>query len=206
MTDRNSMPSSHQKNSHKLSDVNFLGRCLRRRYKDERGMTLAEAMIATFTFTVGILGLYSILIHSYYTESLARYRDNARAVLATFADQFERLQMIDPATGNQRYIFDTTQAAPNSNGLRWVDANGVIYTNNPGTSLNIKIGNAGSSQIDAYVSEWVKNLDPTGVAAPSVGQGVNSAAGRIIEATFTITYTVKGVTQTQSLAVTRAAP
>ena len=44
-----------------------------------RGFTLVEVMIATMVFTMGILGVYAMMIKSYQLVTLSRHRDNARA-------------------------------------------------------------------------------------------------------------------------------
>ncbi len=183
----------------------FRGFLSRRHLKGQRGVTLVEAMVATAVFTMGILGVYGMLIYSYNLETLARHRDNARAVLLSFADKFERLQTTDPATSALRNFFDATPTTPNGTGLSWTDNNGTV-TAGTTAGITVTLGSSASSQVQAVVTELVDNLDPNTGAIQAHGPGTNAAAGRIIQATFTIKYTIKGITQSQSLAVTRAVP
>ena len=177
------------------------------RLAGSRGVTLVETMMATTIFTMGMLGVYTMMIYSYKMETLARYRDSARSVLLTYADQFERLQTTDPATQALRNFFDTVPTTPNGTGLSWTDNSGNV-TVGVTSGITILIGDATSAQIPAVVTELVKNADANAVNAPATGMGANGAAGRVIEATFTITYTIPGVPQVQTLSmiVTRAVP
>jgi Tfp pilus assembly protein PilV len=223
MTARNSMPASNQAARHPLPGGNFSGRCSRHRHHGTRGVTIVEAMVATTIFTMGILGVYAMLIYSYNMETLARHRDNGRAVLMSFADKFERLQTTDPA-GNLRNFFDTSVTTPNGIGLTWTDNTGTITAYNSttpatvpnmtwinadgttgsgtGTGIQIMLGDSASAQVPAIVTELVQNVNQDTGALKTTGG--NQAAGRVLQATFTINYTVKGRNQQQTLVVARS--
>ena len=93
------------------------GRPRRRRVA---GFTLLEAMLSTTIFTMVTLGVYTILIKSYQMIALSRCRDEARAVLRTYADQFLRLQTTERVSGAtyNRWLFNPTNG-PSGRGLRW---------------------------------------------------------------------------------------
>jgi hypothetical protein len=166
-------------------------------------------MVATIIFFASILGVYAVLIRSYQMVTLARYRDNARAVLTTFTDQFGRLQTADAAPGGGsiiRPLFqpDTWGAyTPNSFGLSWADAEGdAAIAGSNAAPITVTLGDPGSSPISAQVTRQIQYLDP------ATGMTVNtppaSAAGWILQGTFTIQYTVDKHLQTQQLTVARS--
>jgi len=174
----------------------------RLRRRAQRGMTLAETMIATMVFCMGILGVYAMMIKSYELVTLARHRDNSRAMLLSFADQFLRLQTTDLISGSivTRDMFVTT-ASPTGVGLDWTDTAGnqVVGTT---SGLPVVLGDATSSQVPATITRAVTNIDSTtGNAAAGV---TATAAGWMLQATFTITYNIKGRPQTQSVIVARS--
>ena len=228
MPDRNSMHPLKYVATRQTDGAYNPARKSRRGFHGLRAFTLAETMVASTIFFMGMLGVYTMMIYSYKMESLARYRDNARSVLLTYADRFERLQTTDPATGYLRNFFDTVPSTPNSLGLSWTDNSGNFtdYSTNSATitqswtdktgattsgsvtGFQILIGDSTSAQIPAVITEIVRNCDANGVSRPTTGAGSNAAAGRIVEATFTITYTIPGVPQKQnlSLTVTRTVP
>ena len=183
------------------SSKNSLGSMLRRRA--QRGFTLAETMIATTVFTMGILGVYAMMLKSYELVTLSRHRDNGRAILLSFADQFLRLQTTDLISGVvvTRTLFDTSVSTPTGTGMSWTDSNNTT-TNGTGAGLNVMLGEAGSSRIPAVVKRTVTNLDSTTGAA--VGGATATAAGWMLQGTFTITYRINGRPQSQSLTVARS--
>ena len=191
----------HQIAGHSLNPPGRKGATLRRGLR--RGFTLVEAMIATLVFAMGILGVYAMMIKSYELVALARHRDNGRAVLMSFADQFLRLQTTDLVPGSgivTRGLFAPT-STPTGVGLDWTDCTGarVIGTS---SGLTVALGDNGSSQVPATVTRSVTNLNvPSGNPVASV---TATAAGWMLQATFTINYTVKGRPQTQSLTVARS--
>ncbi len=175
----------------------------------QRGFTLVEVMIATMVFTMGILGVYAMMIKSYELVTLSRHRDNARALLLSFSDQFLRLQTTDQnPLPNQppilRPLFNTTGAG--SDGLAWTDSMGVHHTPNAGDPyFTVLLGDSGDSsvgsQVPARVSRTVTYVDTAGVPA---GSAIPAAAGWLLQGTFTISYEISGKTQTQSITVARS--
>ena len=181
---------------------NSLGSKLQRRA--QRGFTLVETMIATMVFTMGILGVYGMMLKSYELVTLSRHRDNGRALLLSFADQFLRLQTTDLIAGSvvTRTLFaDTNVSGPTGTGLSWTDTAG--NTVNGGSSgLPVQLGETSSSRVPAVVMRTVSNLDSA--TGNTVSGATATAAGWMLQATFTITYSVKGRPQTQSLTVARS--
>jgi type II secretory pathway pseudopilin PulG len=194
-------------------------------------MTLVEVMLAASVFVVAALGLYSVLIRAYQLGAYARYRDNARAILQTYADQFQLLWPVDSA-GNPLEIFE-----PTDSGLQYGTGKGLRYWNSTATQpaaglsdessaaggfangpgpMTVTIGGANNS-IDAQVYRQVVAVDPG--APDSTGAGgeaftvvpppVAKGGRQLLVATFTITYYPLGKTSpqvVQQLSVMRSFP
>jgi hypothetical protein len=179
----------------------------RLRRRANRGMTLAETMIATLVFSMGILGVYAMMLKSYELVTLARHRDNGRALLISFADQFLRLQTTDQGTNgsvNPRPLFIlTTLTGPTGTGLSWTDTSGASGVLQP-DGLHVFLGEAGSSQVEAVVTRFVSAVDTAN--GNSVASESPTSAGWMLQGTFAISYTIRGRLQTQSLTVARAVP
>jgi Tfp pilus assembly protein PilV len=179
------------------------GRPRRRRVA---GFTLLEAMLSTTIFTMVTLGVYTILIKSYQMIALSRCRDEARAVLRTYADQFLRLQTTERVSGAtyNRWLFNPTNG-PSGRGLRW----GELSDRNTSTAatevanIPITLGTGGHATA-ATLTRDVRYV------ASSSGANVNAlsidAAGFMLSATFAINYRSSGKAYTQSITVTRATP
>jgi prepilin-type N-terminal cleavage/methylation domain-containing protein len=190
------------------------------------GFTLVEVMMAAVVFVMAAVGLYDILLKAYQVSTLARYRDDARAVLRTYADQFERLGTSDDATNYRRELFVTS--AETGRGLRhWDATQSTVYglSNEPSNAspfandaayLEVTLGGA-NNPILARVTRGVVAINPgPGTVATSpptppgsadpLGIDPNYAAGNLWLGTFTITYTVSKQLQTQRISVLRAAP
>ncbi|HWA09287.1 MAG TPA: prepilin-type N-terminal cleavage/methylation domain-containing protein [Opitutaceae bacterium] len=172
-----------------------------------RGFTLAEVMMSVTIFAMLSLGVYQMLIKSYELSAITRYRDDARAVLLTFADQFSRLQTTQTHSGTAyaRYLFQPA-ASPTGTGLQWGSLSDqdslTALTSVP--SLSVTIGNsAGGNGIPAAITRTVVPLNSDGTTAGSV---TYTAAGYMLLGTFTATYSVFGHTYVQSVSVLRAAP
>jgi Tfp pilus assembly protein PilE len=170
------------------------------------GFTLVEAMVATTIFAMLTLGVYSALIKSYQIIALARSRDQARAVLRTYADQFMRLQTTEKvgASTFNRWLFNPTGGAT-GRGLRW----GELSDRNTSTaapivsSIAIVLGH-GPQTTPATLTRDVSYVNAS-TGEPSVTQQID-AAGFLLTATFAITYSHVGKQHVESLTVVRAAP
>ncbi len=172
--------------------------------------TLVEAMVSTVIFTMCMLGVYTIELRAYHLASLTRYRDNARAVLQSYADQFERLQTTD-TSGYTLWLFNTTGNAYTGEGLLWDDNSGTPQLSNESTAgsaatsasgLSITLG-ATSSTIPATVTRLVEQIGPTTGTSTTAAY---TAAGYLLRGTFSINFTVSGSSYTQRLTVLRAVP
>jgi prepilin-type N-terminal cleavage/methylation domain-containing protein len=211
MSVRNSVLfTNHMPKSHPLTPPGAAGLGARLRRRAHRGFTLAEVMMATVVFTMGILGVYAMMLKSYELVTLSRHRDNARAVLLSFADQFLRLQTAD--SGVIRGLFVPHSAT--GLGLTWTDTTGAVVNGDlitpwPAAYIPVTLGNSidntKGSQVLARVSREVTLIDPaTGIPVAGTTPSY-SAAGYMLQATFTITYPISGRTQSQSIIVARSA-
>ena len=182
-----------------------------RRTRKQRAFTLFEVMMAVIVFTMGILGVYTMMIKSYEMVTLSRHRDNGRAVLLTYVDQFLRLQIAD--AGVMRGIF--VPQPPTPHGLKWTDSygnltNGDLEMVHP--YMSIMLGDSGDpadallgSRISARVWREVTLIDPANGASMPGQAPTMTAAGYMLQGTFTIAYEISGRTQTQSITVLRSA-
>jgi prepilin-type N-terminal cleavage/methylation domain-containing protein len=182
-----------------------------------RAFTLVEVMIATAVFTVGILGVYAMMIKSYQLVTMSRHRDNARAVLVSFADEFLRLQVSDSGTTRSLFV----PSSETITGLKWTDPDGTVVNGdtysaptppNPYPGLPVWLGSTGTagqgSPIRAYVTREVRLLDAAGLPLDTSindPSAVMVAAGYMLQATFVIRYTYNSQAQEQRLTVARSA-
>jgi Tfp pilus assembly protein PilV len=178
-----------------------------RRHRSSRaGFTLAEAMIAVTIFIMVTLGVYTMLIKSYQMAALTRARDDARAVLRTYADQFERLQTTQSVGGAtyNRWLFNPT-SGPTGRGLQW----GAMSDGNTSVnavdvpSLSITLGGS-QHAVAATLTRDVRYVDANdgSIAASRTIQ----AAGYMLVGTFAISYQLSGKSYSHSLTVVRVAP
>jgi len=171
------------------------------------GFTLLEVMIVVALFTMLTLGVFSTLIKSYQIIALARSRDQARAVLRTYADQFMRLQTTEKvgASTYNRLLFMPTVGASGV-GLRWGELSDRNNSTTPVDvpSIAIVLG-SGPQTTPASLTRNVKSVNAsTGVPYSSAQQ--MDAAGYLLTATFAIAYSHLSGTQVESLTVVRAVP
>lgn len=170
-------------------------------------------MVGFVVFVMVTLGVYSALIKSYQMSALSRARDDARAVLRTFADQFERLQTTETVGGasSTRWLF-LPSGGPTGRGLQWQDATtGALVLSDGNTSVNaedvasipVTLG-TGTAAITAQVTRDVRyvNVSTGEVAAAQTVE----AAGYMLQAKFTITYAINQRSYSQSLTVARSVP
>jgi len=184
-----------------------LGSRMRRRVQG--GFTLVETMIATLVFCIGILGVYAMMLKSYELVTMSRHRDNGRALLTSFADEFLRLQTADKiaGTGVVRGLF--VPHAATGMGLTWTDSTGATIDGNlHPAGLPVLLGDSGDptkgSQVPAVVTREVTLIDTNGNPIPGTNPTL-TAAGYLVQATFTIAYQIHGRQQNQSLIVARSA-
>jgi type II secretory pathway pseudopilin PulG len=186
--------------------------------RGSRGFTMVEAMIAMMVFVGVALGIYQMMLKSNQIAKMTRYRDDARAVLLTYADQFQRLQTTDEVplnSGNYytRHIFvaNTIASSPTGKGLRWgdlSDQNIATATTLNDTPLSVvlggsTVGGAGNG-IRAQVTRKMTFLNKdTGALSDSRS---DSAAGYMLNGEFTITYSFGGRTFTDSISSVRSVP
>ena len=198
----NSVPFTNYMRTRPIALKRPAGLCARLRRQAQRGFTLVEVMIATTVFTMGILGVYAMMLKSYELVTLARHRDNGRALLLSFADQFLRLQTTDQIGGAiiTRNLF-VANTVPDAGGLNWTDTSGHVATVDS-QGLHVLLGDSSSSQVPATVTRVVSNIDSA--TGDQVAGATATAAGWMLQATFTISYTIKGRPQSQSIVVARS--
>jgi type II secretory pathway pseudopilin PulG len=181
----------------------------------ERGFTLVEAMIATLIFVMFTLGVYALIIQSYNMTARIRYRDDARAMLQTFADQFVRLQTTTyveaTKTSYTRWMFNPTGTnAPTGLGLRWGALCDEDAYNNPlpdpvPGDLTVTLG-GDKTPITAHVTREVYFVLPTGETSTTLSGSSVTAAGWLIAGKFSINYVANGRAETASMTVVRSVP
>ena len=188
-----------------------------RRWGARRGFTLVEAMVATMVFMMVILGVYSAITKAYQISQLTRYNDQARAVLLSYIDQFQRLETA--GGGLVRPFFTPSVAVgsgmDNLNRLNDSPANiTAVVTATSGAYLEVTLGDGGGvSPITARVTRSVYPLDVAAgtllnpdpaVTPPSTYQ---KQPGYSLVGIFTISYTLpSGKTYTQRLSTSRSIP
>ncbi len=179
-----------------------------------KGFTLVDVMIAVGVASIMLLALFGTSFLTYKINHKARLRDNARAVLRTFVDQFQRLSYSDEETGSNqpREIFITTTgsnstvSAPTSSGLEW----GKLNTFKPDGTVKppciVNIGTPDAPQLATVTRDvwWIEPSTGNATASKSV-----EAAGFMLKGRFTITYTLTGTTGrsiSQSMTTLRLVP
>jgi type II secretory pathway pseudopilin PulG len=129
--------------------------------RDGRGFTLAEVLVATVLLSMVILGVLAVLIGSYRVAAKARYNDQARYVIKSFADQFLTQQSTD-GSGNILPMFAITYAA-SGYGLTWTNADGTTSTGaSSDTYIPVLLGQNTGGTIKADVSRSVNYLYTSG--------------------------------------------
>jgi prepilin-type N-terminal cleavage/methylation domain-containing protein len=187
-----------------------------------QGFTLLEVLVSMFLFFIVSLGVYSALVKSYQLLAMARNRDYARAVLESFSDQFLRLgtTYVDGSGVTQTLpLFQVTDTStyPSGTGstLNWTyPGDGVTVSGTDPGGLQVILGSLASSgahngQVTATVTEIVSNLlapVPPNGAMPTQAAVTPTAAGQMLQAQFTITYTVGNIPCSYTLVVARCVP
>lgn len=156
-------------------------------------------MIATLVASVALLALLGTAFMTYKINHKARLRDNARAVLRTYVDQFQRLAYAND-DNVVRMLFNPANGNNTGLGLRWGALSDEIEYAGAPTSLTIDIGPPGSPQ-PATVTRNISYVNSATGASASAP--VKDAAGFMLKATFTVSYKIEGtndqaITQTMS--------
>jgi Tfp pilus assembly protein PilV len=178
------------------------------------GFTLVEVMVATTLLTMVILGILQVLIGAYRVAAKARYRDQARYVIKSFADQFLTQDTAD-SSGNTLTMFKTTvdingNGSPLGTGLSWTNADGTTCSPSDNTAyaayLPVKLGDTvGAQAIVAKVTRQVSYIYPNTGQTTLVTQ--SEPAGYLLEGDFSISYSYLGQQMpTQTIVAVRAVP
>jgi len=191
-----------------------------RRFGRQSGFTLVEVMVATVIFALVMVGVYACIVRAYQFSQLTRYRDEARSVLLSFVDQFERLQITDD--GRRRPFFVNTANGPRGTGLNWPN-----LSNDPSggaiakAELPVILHGDGRHTITARVTRYVAPLritdhDGSGIKDDGIildpatnlnPSSYSTSAGYLLLGVFTITYDLpSGKQYSQRLSAVRAVP
>jgi Tfp pilus assembly protein PilV len=170
-----------------------------------RGYSLFEVMIAACLFTMVTLGVYSALIQSYKMAKLSRCRDESRAILRTYVDQFQRLETSVKVNGKdtRRWLFLPTNGTTGQ-GLVWGALNDQPSNNGAAAAayLPMTLGNS-TSKVNARLTRNVTYVDPS-TGAPDTTPGTDSTF--LLQAVFEITFELNGRTHSQRMTVMRSVP
>lgn len=163
--------------------------------------------MASTIFWLVILCVYVMLARSYQMAALSRCRDEARAVIRTYADQFERLQTttkVASGASYTRWLF--LPDGETGRGLAWgslSDANVFDTPWAPAPNLAITLG-AGARPVAATISRNVIYVNAaTGADSPTQ---VIQASGYMLKGVFTVKFSINNKSYSESLTVLRAVP
>lgn len=171
--------------------------------RGKQGFMLVDVMIAGTIFTMAALGLYALLFKAYELSALARYRDDARTVLQTYVTQFEQLGTTD-SSNNPVALFNPNSTYYSTGLQYWISPDYTLSDQNtttavvaePTVNLGSNSDSAGNS-VSATVTYTVKDI------TTSTLPGTPDSGEVLLQATFTITYTVFGQTETQYMTAVR---
>jgi prepilin-type N-terminal cleavage/methylation domain-containing protein len=192
-----------------------------RRSAMSRAFTLVEVMVATVLLSMIILGILQVMIGSYRVAAKARYRDHARYIIKSFADQFLTQQATDNH-GNTLPFFGVTvdssgNSTPLGTNLTWTNSDGTTGYSTPtampdtsgvsviGLYFYVKLGDTTSAPITATVQRSIRYVYPSSDGAASLIVD-NQPQGFLLEGDFSISYTYQNVPITQSITAVRAYP
>ena len=171
-------------------------------------------MVATVIFSLVMLGVYSCITKAYQLTQVTRYNDQARAVLISYVDQFQRLETAD---NNIVRPFFTPASATGSgmdNLNRLNDAHAdasAVVTAQSGAAKAVTLGDGSTTAtVTAYVTRAVYPVNvATGnlMATTTASSLYYKSPGYSLMGIFTISYTLpSGKTYTQRLASVRSIP
>jgi len=181
------------------------------RIRSRKGFTLVETMMATLVFTMMTLGVYTTLIKSYQLSALNRCKDDARAILRTYADQFQRLETTwkdNADVSHDRWLFNST-GAPTGRGLV-APAEGLsdqnvfedlLLPNIP--YLEISLG----GEDHATPAKVTREVHYINASTGDTSETKNiQAAGYMLRAIFQVKFNINQREYTQRLTVLRVVP
>lgn len=171
-------------------------------------------MVATVLLSLIAVSLLSVLINAYRVGAKARYRDHARYVIKSFAEQFMTQITTDSSQNGAIYtMFQPTvnsvtgDAMPKGTGMSWTNSDGsagIVSTDAQQSYFTVMLADTSGTPIPAQVTRAVAYLYPTTGVTTLVNQ--NSAGGSLLQGTFSISYAYLGTTQTDSIIAIRATP
>lgn len=165
------------------------------------GLTLVEVMVSVVVLVTVLLGVLSAVVQTYRTNEVVRRRDQVRAILQSYANDFMSDAVRDASTKSVKTFFQMS-IAPTGTGLTWTDSSGTITT---GTTDNLKINLGGLNAPEVVITRWVRGIDETNTkGTPDLSIAEKSAAGREIVGEFKATFKVHRRTQVITLYVVRA--
>jgi len=166
-------------------------------------------MIATVLLSMIILSILAVLIGSYRVSASARYRDHARYVVKSLADQFLTQQTTD-SFGNTLTLFQDTN--PTGTGMTWTNYDGSLGVQT-GQGLEVVIGGDTGAPINAYVTRtvWYLFASAGGNTGTVTSVPQNGAAGYMLRGDFTISYSFppnssQAAIYTQTVSAVRSVP
>ena len=120
-------------------------------------------MVATIVFSMVMLGVYSCIGQAYTISKKSRYTDQARAILLSYVDQFQRLQI--SGSSYRRVLFTPTTAGATGLGLLWPDLSTQETTSSHASFVTIPLddisGTGTSSTAVAQLTRDVYPVNPT---------------------------------------------
>ena len=162
---------------------------LNRTRRVSRAFTLLEVMIGFSIFTIGMVGMFAVLMQSYRLATRARYIDESRVVLRTIYDQIMS-PAADPA-------LLTTTSKPTGVGLTWNGSAGTAK------GLNVTLGLASAMPLVALVTREVTGLDSTG---QPTADPVNGPAGHRIQCSIAIQFVCSSQPWENAITLVRSVP
>ncbi len=165
-------------------------------------------MVATVVFSMVMLGVYGCIIKAYQLSQITRYNDQARSILLSYVDQFERLDTVTASGSNVRPLF--TPAPANGVGINWPALSNDDSSSSQAAFLSVPLNDGA---ITAKITREVKAVEASsGSLLPYIGSDHRStylkSPGYMLMGIFTITYTLpsSGKIYSQRLAAIRAVP
>lgn len=164
-------------------------------------MTLVEVMVSAVVMAGVLLSTLTAVVQAYRMNEMARRRDEVRAILQSFVDNFLCGQVRDEDT-DEIYAFYKVRVAATGEGLSWTDSSGTSYT---GTSSGLSVPLAGTGAPTVVFTYWVRQVDETDTTGtPDFSDVDKSAVGREIVGVFTASFEAGGKSQSISMSVVRA--